>query len=149
MINFCFVFLASWYMQVGIWLSRKVYKDAKTHRILNSKTRCPPLNFQSYWVLKDCQKKIQIVTALGLLDITHSGWQTCRNFLWIYYVCSTKHFEISFWPSITTLSIILCSLLPYGNIGKIWYKCDNVHKNILIYKVYFFQRSQTYLIKQL
>lgn len=56
-INFCFAFLARWYM---LWLSRKVYKDAKTCRIfvlcvyhfLIQKHDVPPLNFQSYWVLR-------------------------------------------------------------------------------------------------
>lgn len=56
-INFCFAFLASWYM---LWLSRKVYKDAETYRIfvlcvyhfLIKEHDVPPLNFQSYWVLR-------------------------------------------------------------------------------------------------
>lgn len=55
--NICFAFLASWYM---LWLSRKVYKDAKTCRIfvlyvyhfLIQKHDVPPLNVQSYWVLR-------------------------------------------------------------------------------------------------
>lgn len=56
-INFCFAFLASWYK---LWLSMKVYEDAKTCKIfvlcvyhfLIQKHDVPPLNFQSYRVLR-------------------------------------------------------------------------------------------------